>query len=144
MHNMNCVRGLGCHLLMYLSHLSCAVCACVRSVSLPVRQNVTVIMWDNVSFPPPSPPALQVLSYPPSSNLAVCGTQWIPTLHCPCAVRPNHWPDLYWFSATCARSLAAARTPRSLPPPLSFPATVSRGNWRTVWSAVHLSPIVSV
>lgn len=79
-------------------------------------------MWNNTSLPLPLPSALPLLAYPPSSNLAVCGTQWIPTLHCSCAVRPNQRPDLYWFSATCARRLAAARTPRSLPPLLSFPA----------------------
>lgn len=79
-------------------------------------------MWNNVSSPLPLPSALPLLSYPPSSNLAVCGTQRIPTLHCSCAVRPNQRPDLYWFSATCARRLAAAKTPCSLPPLLSFPA----------------------
>lgn len=111
-----------CHLLKCLSHFSCIMCACVRSVSLSPCQNVIVIMWNNVSLPLPLPSALPLLSYPLSYNLAVCGTQWIPTLHCSCAVRPNQRLDLYWFSATCARRLAAAGTPRSLPPLLSFPA----------------------
>lgn len=74
---------------------------------------------------PPSPLGFSLLSFPPSSKSAVCGTQWIPTLHWSCAVMPNQWPDLYWFSATCARRPAAARAPCSFPPPLHFFATLS-------------------
>lgn len=118
MQNMNCTLVFRCHLLKCPSHLSCSMCACVRSVSLSSCQNVTLIMWNNVSSPLPLASAAPLLSCPPSSNLAVCGTQWIPTLHCSAAVRPNQRPDLYWFSATCARRLAAARTPCSLPPSL--------------------------
>lgn len=116
MQNRNCDKVLRCHLLASLSFILCYSCMCLERIL------VTLSLWScGITCPCPSFSPLHFLCSIIQFS-CVCGTQWIPTLHCSCAVRPNQTPDLYWFSATCARRLAAARTPHSLSALPSFPA----------------------
>lgn len=123
-----------------MSHLSCIMYTCVRSVPLTSSQIVIVIMWNNISLTLLLPSALPFLPHSSSSSSAVCGTQWIPTLHWSCAIRLSQRLDLYWFSATCAKRLTA---PHSLPPLLSFDVWVCHHLPGQLAHSVQCSPFVT-